>query len=63
MTETFHDPYGSCETDCTHDLARGATAEELRDSDGPYPDSSPLEAVAARIAAAAAQQQASRVET
>ncbi len=32
-----HDPYGGCEADCSHDLARGASAKELRDSDGPYP--------------------------
>ncbi|KKK63072.1 hypothetical protein LCGC14_2998020, partial [marine sediment metagenome] len=27
---------------CTHDLARGASAEDLRDGDGPYPDQHPL---------------------
>ena len=32
-----HDPYGGCEVTCSHDLARGASAKELRDSDGPYP--------------------------
>ena len=37
-----HDPYGSCETDCTHDLARGCSAKDLHDSDGPYPDVSEL---------------------
>ena len=54
MTEV-HDPYGGCEETCTHDLARGASAEELRDSDGPYPDQHPLLGagwLAARIAAA-----------
>ncbi len=54
MTEV-HDPYGGCEDTCTHDLARGASAEELRDGDGPYPDQHPLLGagwLAARIAAA-----------
>ncbi len=37
-----HDPYRHCEDDCTHDLARGASAKELCDSDGPYPDQHPL---------------------
>ena len=64
MTE-FHDPYGGCETSCTHDLAHGASVEELREGDGPYPDSVPsLGAgwLAARIAAAAALQ-AGRIQT
>ncbi len=54
MTEV-HDPYGGCEDTCTHDLARTATAEELREGDGPYPDQHPLLGagwLAARIAAA-----------
>ena len=55
MTEV-HDPYGGCEDTCTHDLARGASAKDLRDGDGPYPDQHPLLGagwLAARIAAAA----------
>ena len=55
MTEV-HDPYGGCEDSCTHDLARGALAEDLREGDGPYPDQHPLRGagwLAARIAAAA----------
>ena len=54
MTE-FHDPYGGCEDTCSHDLARGASAKELRDGDGPYPDQHPLLGagwLADRIAAA-----------
>lgn len=65
MTETFHDPYGGCETSCTHDLARGASAKELQEGDGPYPNPSPpLSAgwLAARIAAAATLQ-AGRIQT
>ena len=38
----IHDPYQGCEADCTHDLAGGATAEELREGDGPYPADHPL---------------------
>ncbi len=41
MTET-HDPYSRCEDTCSHDLARGASAQDLRDGDGPYPDTHPL---------------------
>ncbi len=33
----FHDPYLHCEDTCSHDLARGASAEDFRDGDGPYP--------------------------
>ena len=54
MTEV-HDPYGGCEDTCSHDLARGASAEDLREGDGPYPDHLPLlgaGGLAARIAAA-----------
>ena len=42
MIETFHDPYGGCEDTCSHDLARGASAKELREGDGPYPSEHPL---------------------
>ncbi len=42
MTDTFHDPYGGCEDTCSHDLARGASAKDLRDGDGPYPADHPL---------------------
>ncbi len=51
----FLDPYGGCEDSCTHDLARGASVEELRDGDGLYPDQHPLLGagwLSARIAAA-----------
>ncbi len=41
MTEV-HDPYGGCEDSCTHDLAHGALAEDLREGDGPYPSDTPL---------------------
>ncbi len=41
MTEV-HDPYGGCEDTCSHDLARGASAKDLRDGDGPYPADHPL---------------------
>ena len=64
MTEV-HDPYGSCEDSCTHDLARGASAEQLREGDGPYPSEHPLLGngwLAARIATAA-NLQAGRVQT
>ncbi len=58
MTE-FHDPYGGCDQDCGHDLARGASVQDLRTSDGPYPDSHPLlntGPLADRIAEAATRQ-------
>ena len=42
MTTEVHDPYGGCEDTCTHDLARTATAKELREGDGPYPAEHPL---------------------
>ncbi len=37
-----HDPYGGCEDDCHHDVARGVTVKELREGDGPYPATHPL---------------------
>ena len=61
----FHDPYGGCETSCTHDLAHGALVPELREGDGPYPDELPLLGagwLAARIAAAASLQ-SGRIQT
>lgn len=30
------DPCTTCEVDCTHDLARGLSVEELLETDGPY---------------------------
>ncbi len=30
-----HDPYGGCETECAHDLARGILTSDL-ETDGPY---------------------------
>ena len=30
------DPYTACEVDCTHDLARGLSVEELLETDGPH---------------------------
>jgi hypothetical protein len=30
------DPYTTCEVDCTHDLARGLSVEDLLETDGPY---------------------------
>ena len=64
MTDV-HDPYGGCEDDCTHDLARGATAEELRDGDGPYPDTNLIDGAGRRLAEAiaASTRQSSRVQT
>ncbi len=41
MSKT-HDPYGDCETGCTHDLVRGVLITDLK-YDGPYPDTSPFE--------------------
>ncbi len=38
----IHDPYGGCEVTCSHDLARGASAKDLHDGDGPYPADHPL---------------------
>ncbi len=64
MTEV-HDPYGGCEDTCSHDLARGATAEELRTGDGPYPPEHPLlprRWLADRITAAANRQNV-RIQT
>ena len=55
MTDV-HDPYGGCEDTCTHDLARGASAKDLRTGDGPYPSEHPLLSrrwLADRITAAA----------
>ena len=48
MTET-HDPYLHCEDTCSHDLARGASAEDFRDSDGPYPDTHPFDTTDAAL--------------
>lgn len=39
--EKIHDPYGGCETGCTHDLARGVLTVDL-EHEGPYPDRYPL---------------------
>lgn len=38
---TVHDPYGDCETGCTHDLARGLLVDDLK-RDGPYPETASL---------------------
>ena len=45
-----YDPYGGCERQCHHDLAKGVLLEELLGGDGPYvqPMGHP-EAVLARI--------------
>ena len=56
--DKIHDPYGGCETGCTHDLARGILVLDLED-DGPYPDTSSLlgaDWLAGRIAAAVYRQ-------
>lgn len=52
-----HDPYGDCETGCTHDLVRGVLVADL-EHDGPYLDTSSFEIgwLADRIAVAAEQQ-------
>ncbi len=34
MTDV-HDPYGDCELECHHDLARGVLTSELQSEDGP----------------------------
>ena len=58
-----HDPYGGCETGCTHDLVPGVLVADLK-HDGPYPETSPFESgwLADRIEAAAGRQ-TSRVRT
>lgn len=64
--DEIHDPYGGCESGCTHDLVRGVLVADLK-HDGSYPDTSPLLGagwLAARIAEAVSQQATdSRVRT
>lgn len=39
MTDLVYDQYRTCETTCTHDLARGVLVDkELRRKDGPFED-------------------------
>lgn len=61
-----HDPYGDCESGCTHDLVRGVLVADLK-HDGPYPAALPTLLIgsgwlSARIEAAV-EQQTSRVQT
>lgn len=40
MNHPINDPYRTCEHgQCTHDLARAVTLDDLLASDGPYPPS------------------------
>ncbi len=60
----IHDPYGGCETGCTHDLVRGILITDLK-HDGPYPESALMLGrnwLAARVAAAA-ERQTGRIQT